>query len=75
MACSTMVDAMSKALDELMGKHRNLGGPEADKLKLRMEDPEVCKHELVGLCPYTLFNNTRSDLGAPPLFEGSCVPC
>lgn len=59
-----MTDAMSKALDELMGKHRNAIEPEAKKQQLQFDDPDVCKHELAGLCPYTLFNNTKSDLGA-----------
>lgn len=31
---------------------------------LRFSDPEVCKYALAGLCPYGLFKNTRSDLGA-----------
>lgn len=60
-----MTDAMSKALDELMGKNRNMAEPEAQKVKMKFNDCEVCKHELAGLCPYTLFNNTKSDLGAP----------
>ena len=31
---------------------------------LRYSDPEVCKLALAGLCPYGLFKNTKSDLGA-----------
>ena len=31
---------------------------------LQFSDPEVCKYALAGLCPYGLFKNTRSDLGA-----------
>lgn len=57
---------MSKALDELMGKHRNASDIEAKKQQMQFDDSEVCKHELAGLCPYTLFNNTKSDLGALP---------
>eukprot|EP00954_Amorphochlora_amoebiformis_P022913 1356678-Amorphochlora_amoeboformis.AAC.2 len=26
-------------------------------------DDDVCKYFLVGLCPYDLFKNTKSDLG------------
>ena len=59
---------MSKALDELMGKHRNVAEPEAQQRKMHFDDEEVCKHELAGLCPYTLFNNTKSDLGMPLSF-------
>jgi RNA-binding protein Luc7-like 2 len=66
-----MTDAMSKALDELMGKHRNVADNEAQKIKMKFDDEEVCKHELAGLCPYTLFNNTKSDLGARP----TLLPC
>ena len=32
--------------------------------RLRFSDREVCKYELAGLCPYGLFRNTKSDLGA-----------
>ena len=32
--------------------------------RLKFSDREVCKYELAGLCPYGLFRNTKSDLGA-----------
>lgn len=59
-----MTDAMSKYLDELMGKHRNEKEPDVRKRQVQVDDEEVCKFALSGLCPYTLFNNTKSDLGA-----------
>lgn len=72
-----MTDAMSKALDELMGKHRNVTDVDAQKVKMKIDDEEVCKFALAGLCPYTLFNNTKSDLGAPLLVvhPRSRAPC
>lgn len=37
---------------------------------------QVCKHDLCGLCPYSLFKNTRSDLGEPSLFRPTLrCPC
>jgi LUC7 N_terminus len=65
-------DSMAKYLDELMGKHRNEVEPEAQKRKLHFDDEDVCKHALAGLCPYTLFNNTKSDLGAHFTLPRSC---
>lgn len=54
-------------LDMLMGKTRNL--PENLKGELReisFHDHEVCKFFMCGLCPYSLFSNTKSDLGPCP---------
>jgi hypothetical protein len=59
-----MVDVFRSMLDELMGKERDVPLAERSGRKLQYDDPEVCKHQLAGLCPYQLFRNTRSDLGA-----------
>lgn len=59
-----MTDAMAAMLDELMGKQRNTADKDQQQQKLQYDEPEVCKHALAGLCPYTLFSNTKSDLGA-----------
>lgn len=59
-----MTDAMAAMLDELMGKQRNTADKDQQQQKLQFDEPEVCKHALAGLCPYTLFSNTKSDLGA-----------
>jgi hypothetical protein len=61
-----MVDATRALLDELMGKERNVPLDERTGQSLKFSDPEVCKYALAGLCPYGLFKNTKSDLGAPP---------
>ncbi|GAB4817372.1 hypothetical protein N2152v2_004418 [Parachlorella kessleri] len=58
-----MVDAFRAALDELMGKDRDLPPEERKGRRARFYDPEVCKHDLCGLCPFNLFFNTKSDLG------------
>jgi RNA-binding protein Luc7-like 2 len=58
-----MTEAMAAMLDELMGKQRNTVDKEQQQQKLHYDEPEVCKFALAGLCPYTLFNNTKSDLG------------
>jgi RNA-binding protein Luc7-like 2 len=58
-----MTDAMAAMLDELMGKQRNVADKDAQQMKLHYDDPDVCQFALAGLCPYTLFSNTKSDLG------------
>lgn len=58
-----MTDAMAAMLDELMGKTRNANKDEQGK-KMAFNDPDMCQFALAGLCPYTLFSNTKSDLGA-----------
>ena len=63
---ATMVDATRALLDELMGKERNVPLVERSNRELTFSSPEVCKYAIVGLCPYGLFRNTKSDLGAPP---------
>ena len=53
-----------KALDELLGSNRN--GDGIDMALKDFRDDDVCKMCLVGLCPYTLFSNTREDIGTCP---------
>jgi len=58
-----MVDVTRALLDELMGKERDAPLHERSNRKIVFSDDDVCKHELVGVCPNQLFKNTRSDLG------------
>lgn len=58
-----MVDATRAMLDELMGKERNVPLEERSNKELHFWDDEVCKYAICGLCPYTLFSNTKSFLG------------
>jgi len=53
-----------KDLDELLGSNRN--GDGIDMAVKDFRDDDVCKMSLVGLCPYTLFSNTREDIGTCP---------
>jgi len=55
-----------KILDELMGPDRNKMSHEKGSFGVRFYDPQVCKHALVGVCPYEVFLNTKSDIGACP---------
>eukprot|EP00878_Enallax_costatus_P017931 GHUV01018856.1.p1 GENE.GHUV01018856.1~~GHUV01018856.1.p1 ORF type:complete len:371 (+),score=85.32 GHUV01018856.1:301-1413(+) len=59
-----MVDAFRSMLDELMGKERDVPLDRRQNKPLEFDDPDVCKYELVGLCPNRLFRNTKSDLGS-----------
>lgn len=70
-----MVDATRQLLDELMGKERNVPLDERTGKSLRFSDPEVCKYALAGLCPYGLFKNTKSDLGAPLSCVANTAAC
>lgn len=58
-----MVDAMRAMLDELMGKERDAPLAERSNRKIVFSDKDVCKYDLVSVCPHQLFTNTRSDLG------------
>jgi hypothetical protein len=58
-----MQDAMRAMLDELMGKDRNVALNDRSNKQLTWESSEVCPYMLAGLCPNTLFKNTKSDLG------------
>eukprot|EP00210_Caulerpa_lentillifera_P004300 g4103.t1 len=57
------MDSARALLDELMGKDRNVPLSDKKVKELRFTDSNVCKYELAGLCPFTLFKNTKSDLG------------
>ncbi|KAF0972581.1 hypothetical protein FDP41_008830 [Naegleria fowleri] len=59
----------SLLLDELMGVNRN--GDRQDLIIEHFTDPRVCKFDLLGLCPYKLFPNTKFDLGPCPYI---CCP-
>merc|ERR1719410_1664928 len=52
-------------LDSLMGHNRNadMDDEEQQRQKGRWKSSEVCKHFLVGFCPYGLFEGTRAELG------------
>lgn len=58
-----MVDAFRSMLDELMGKERDVPLGKRQNKALQFDDKDVCKYELVALCPNRLFRNTKSDLG------------
>jgi RNA-binding protein Luc7-like 2 len=59
-----MTDAFRAMLDELMGKERDAPLHERSNRKVVFTDSDVCKYELVSVCPHQLFKNTKSDLGA-----------
>lgn len=59
-----MVDAFRSMLDELMGKERDVPLDRRQNKALQFDDKDICKYELVALCPNRLFRNTKSDLGA-----------
>mmetsp|Transcript_19263 Transcript_19263/g.28769 ORF Transcript_19263/g.28769 Transcript_19263/m.28769 type:complete len:321 (-) Transcript_19263:213-1175(-) len=65
------MDTQRLLLDQLMGKERNASFEEREKMQRHFWDEDVCKHYLVGLCPYELFKNTKSDLGEyNKIFDG-----
>lgn len=55
---------MRKQLDELMGVNRNGDRPELE-IK-HFWDKRLCKYDLLGLCPYQLFPNTKFNIGKCP---------
>lgn len=59
----TMVEAMRAMMDELLGKERNVPLNQRRGTQLRFDNEDVCKYDLCGLCPYSLFKNTKSHLG------------
>ncbi|XP_063902101.1 luc7-like protein 3 [Zophobas morio] len=61
------MDANRALVAELLGKNRNVAPNSKDKLA-HWSDRKVCKPFLCGLCPHTLFTNTKQDLG-PCRFE------
>jgi len=60
------MDLYRKELDELMRFGANTSLNEGKNPKEYYDDPEVCKYQLVSICPHDLFANTKYDLGACP---------
>ncbi|KAG5188699.1 hypothetical protein JKP88DRAFT_25649, partial [Tribonema minus] len=60
------MDETRALLDQLMGRERDVPLDKRTNRKRHFTDDDVCKFHLVGLCPYALFNNTKSDLGEHP---------
>ena len=58
------MDPARQLLDKLMGPDRDVPREVASSIKRSPHDDCVCKYMLVGMCPYDLFRNTKSDLGA-----------
>jgi len=56
------MQSQKELLDSLMGAHRNLDLDDTQQ-RITWRDPAVCKHFLMGFCPYQLFLDTKADLG------------
>ena len=54
------MEGLRKALDNLMGKDRNLPIREQLIKKKHFDDPDVCKFFLIGFCPHELFLHVKS---------------
>ena len=54
------MEGLRKALDNLMGKDRNLPIKEQLLKKKHFDDPDVCKFFLIGFCPHELFTYVKS---------------
>ena len=54
------MEGLRKALDNLMGKDRNLPLREQLIRKKHFDDPDVCKFFLIGFCPHELFQHVKS---------------
>ena len=54
------MEGLRKALDNLMGKDRNLPIKEQILKKKHFNDPDVCKFFLIGFCPHELFTYVKS---------------
>ena len=54
------MEGLRKALDNLMGKDRNLPLREQLIKKKHFDDPIVCKFFLIGFCPHELFTHVKS---------------
>ena len=54
------MEGLRKALDNLMGKDRNLPLREQIIKKKHFDDPDVCKFFLIGFCPHELFVHVKS---------------
>merc|ERR1719317_423048 len=57
------LQAQRNLLNSLMGTHRNLGPDEEHTKRSSWRDTTVCRHFLMGFCPYILFYDTKSDIG------------
>ena len=57
---------LAEFCDRLLGVERNDPLHMQITKKLKFSDEEVCKDYLLGLCPYLLLCNTKSDLGPCP---------
>jgi hypothetical protein len=57
------MDHLRKALDNMMGKDRDVPLKERMKNQKHFDSNEVCKYYLLDFCPHDLFPNTKSDLG------------
>jgi len=67
------MDEQRRLMDELMGVERNLNEADKNHRKRHFTDPDVCKYYLCGVSPYSLFTNTKSDLGPyDKVFDDEC---
>ena len=57
------MEGLRKALDNLMGKDRDLPLHEQIIRKKHFDDPDVCKFFLIGFCPHEFFINVKSNIG------------
>jgi hypothetical protein len=57
------MDRIRHALDELMGKDRDMPLSQKARKNDNFDDPDVCKYFLIAFCPHELFPNTKADLG------------
>lgn len=55
------MEMLRKTLDILMTPNRN--GDRQDAVIQSYRDKRVCKFDLVGICPHTLFSNTKRHIG------------
>ena len=56
------MDAQRALMDQLMGAHRDLDPEDAAAKKKNFYDDDIDKNYLCGLCPYTLFKNSKSEI-------------
>lgn len=57
------MDSIRQELDRLMGIERNVPLQDRKKQKEHYDDPDICKHYVLSVCPHDLFPNTKYDLG------------
>ena len=60
------VEATRALLDQLMGKDRNLTASARllQRASIHFTSDRICPHFLVAFCPHSLFQHTKSDMGA-----------